>query len=246
MAAVPEVLAGLLPRRQFQNVTYVSPFAAGGRPGRSPTLRRPPHRTKGPTVLGGGWCADAPNWYPRRVAFRARAGYNALMNRTAAPIGALLALLLLVGASVLAAPSQRDKERAPVAEASHAAESSDQATDPESGAAPSQQLLDRIVSRLEGVGISTDADAVAALAKSYGVGGAVRLLAWANAAGMTTDEIAAMFDGGTGWGQIVRKLNDADSSLSLHPGIGWVMCNGHGGGSQGLGRSGAPGQQKKQ
>ncbi|HSM38270.1 MAG TPA: hypothetical protein VK838_02975 [Candidatus Limnocylindrales bacterium] len=178
------------------------------------------------------------------------------MNRTAAPIGALLALLLLVGASVLAAPARDAKGGAPLAEASHSAGSPEEAepTDGETGttdAAPSPQLLDRIVSRLDAAGISTDPDAVSALAEKYGVGGAVRLLAWADASGMSVDEIGAMFDAGMGWGEIGRQLNDADSSLSLHPGIGWVMGNGGGHGSasdhgQGLGRASAPGQQKKQ
>lgn len=212
-------------------------------------------RTKGPTVLGGGWCGAATNWYSWRLVRRAGRAYNPIMNRSAAPIGALLALLLVVSASVLAAPSQRGAEKAPVAEASHSADASDEATDEttdeatdtESGAAPSQQLLDRIVSSLEDAGISTDADTVAALAETYGVGGAVRLLAWADASGMSTDEIAAMVDSGMGWGQIARQLNDADSSLSLHPGIGWVMGKGsNGNGAQGLGRANAPGQQKKQ
>lgn len=175
------------------------------------------------------------------------------MNRTFAPIGALLALLLVVGASALAAPSQRDPKPDPVAESSHAAQSPGQAevTQDETGAAPSQQLLDRIVSRLDDAGISTDADALAALAARYGVGGAVRLLAWADSSGMSAEEIASMFDSGMGWGEIARGLNDADPSLSLHPGIGWVMGNGHGNGhgsehGAGLGRANAPGQQKRQ
>lgn len=79
------------------------------------------------------------------------------------------------------------------------------------------------------------------LATQYGIGGAVRLIAWSsdNEAGATLDEIRAMRDGdGTegsvmGWGRIAKELG-------VHPGIGSIMGNGGGGG-----RENAPGQQKQ-
>jgi hypothetical protein len=112
----------------------------------------------------------------------------------------------------------------------------------EEGGTPSQQVLDKVVNRLGALDppIVTDAATVAELAATYGVGGAVRILAW----GASTDaDVAAMFDSGMGWGEIARQLNeaDADGDLDLHPGIGWVM-----GGGQGQGKANAPGQAKKQ
>jgi len=112
------------------------------------------------------------------------------------------------------------------------------------GGAPSQQVLDKIVDRLGALDppIVTDAATVAELAATYGVGGAVRILAW----GAATDaDVAGMRDGGMGWGQIARQLNeeDAEGDLNLRPGIGWVMGGGQG---EGHGKANAPGQAKKQ
>ena len=118
-----------------------------------------------------------------------------------------------------------------------------EADEPDEGGPPSQQVLDKVVDRLGNAGIETDADAVAALAESYGVGGAVRVLAWADATGMDPAAIAALRDSGLGWGQIAKQLNEEDpeGDLDLRPGIGSIM-----GGGQGNGRENAPGQAKKQ
>jgi hypothetical protein len=114
--------------------------------------------------------------------------------------------------------------------------------------APSQQVLDKIVERLGNAEIDATADEVAALAENYGVGGAVRLLAWADATGKTAAELGAMFDSGMGWGAIAKQLNaaDAEGDLNLRPGIGWVMGGGGQGQGQGHGKVNAPGQVKKQ
>ncbi len=156
------------------------------------------------------------------------------MNRSARILLAALALLLVAVASALAAPSERGRERmAPVA-ASHQPE-------PEDEGAPTAEELERLVGRLAEAGISTDSDTIAALAADHGVGGAIRLLAWADASGMTTDELAAMFADGMGWGQIAKEHD-------LHPGIGRIMGNGGGGPpdhARGNGRAGVPGQQDR-
>jgi hypothetical protein len=170
------------------------------------------------------------------------------MNRTARILVAALALLLLVVASALAAPSDRGQERmAPVA-ASHQPQSpgnddpeDEVDTQDEEDAAPSAELLARLVDRLDAAGVTADADSIAALAADYGVGGAVRLLAWAQESGLSTDELASRFDDGEGWGEIANELD-------LHPGIGSIM--GHGAPPDqaqagGLGRAGAPGQQDR-
>jgi hypothetical protein len=54
-----------------------------------------------------------------------------------------------------------------------------------------------------------------------GVGGAVRVVLFAEVAGTTPDEILAMFESGTGWGVIAKELG-------AHPGLGSVMGNGKG------------------
>jgi hypothetical protein len=79
-----------------------------------------------------------------------------------------------------------------------------------------------------------DEAVVADLATRYGLGGAVRLLAWSQETAMDVEVIAAKRDGtdtepAMGWGQIAHQLG-------VHPGIGSIM-----GGGQG--RENAPGQQ---
>lgn len=204
---------------------------------------------------------------------RARQGaYNGGMTRIGAALAAVLLVVLAVGASALAAPSAHKDEHAIQADASplsgqpvesesesEAPEASEapkadepQAESAEADGAPSQQVLDRIVANLSDAGIETDAATVADLAATYGVGGAVRLIAWADASGQSVDDLAAMFDGGTGWGRIAQQLNADDDALHLSPGIGWLMGNGHhkgdgpgNGVGKALGRATAPGQQNK-
>lgn len=181
--------------------------------------------------------------------------YNYDVNRTVRILLGVAALVLVVVASALAAPSERGRDRmAPVA-ASHQPQSPDDGEtagedEAEAEAQPSAELLDRLVTKLEEAGITTDADTIAALAAEYGVGGAVRLLAWSNASSLSTDELAAMFESGMGWGEIAAELNGGDGSFELHPGIGSIMGNGggqaDGAPGLGLGRAGAPGQQKRQ
>ena len=153
------------------------------------------------------------------------------MNRYARILMAVLALLLVVAGSALATKGGKSAEhRSPVA-ASHQPESSDAEkadTDTVSAqGAPSDKLLGRLVDRLADAGIDTDADGLAALAADYGVGGAVRLVTWADASGMDVSELAALFDSGVGWGEIAHQLMEEDPSLDLSPGIGWVVGQGH-------------------
>lgn len=131
------------------------------------------------------------------------------------------ALLVLVAGSALATQLPRSAPRGPAAAS-------------QEEAPPSVDQLVRAADRLQAAGIDVDADDVEALAADYGMGGAIRLLAWAeqNADGMSLADIQALRDGGAGWGQIARDLG-------LNPGIGNVMGNGGG-----HGRDDAPGQQK--
>jgi hypothetical protein len=90
-------------------------------------------------------------------------------------------------------------------------------------ASPSPANLARIVERLAAAGITTTADDLAALAAKVGVGGAVRVLRFADASGKTTAEILALFESGKGWGVIARELD-----LDTTPGNGSVMGRGNG------------------
>lgn len=108
---------------------------------------------------------------------------------------------------------------------------------------PEGPNAERVVGLLEDAGVTTDVDAFTALADEYGAGGAVRILAWAEAAGVDPSEIAAMFDSGMGWGQIARALAEEHPDFNLRPGIGWIMGGkgqGHGQG-QGNGHGWGPG-----
>ena len=102
--------------------------------------------------------------------------------------------------------------------------------EPEEGP-PDASDVAHAADRLSAHGLSVDETQLADLAGRYGLGGAVRLVAWADETGMTVDEIAAMRDGdGTdgsamGWGQIAHELG-------VHPGIGAVMGGGKSQGKQ--------------
>jgi hypothetical protein len=103
---------------------------------------------------------------------------------------------------------------------------------------------ERVVERLGDAGIPTNTEELDALADAHGLGGAVRILAWAEAAGIDPSEIVAMRDEGMGWGQIRTALEDAHPDTDFHPGIGRIMGGhgkGHGQGS-GNGQGGGNGQ----
>jgi hypothetical protein len=103
---------------------------------------------------------------------------------------------------------------------------------------PEAEAVDHVVDRLAAHGITTDADQVRELAGVHGLGGAVRLLAWADA-GVSVDEVAERRAAGEGWGQIAKDLG-------VHPGIGSIMGNGGGHGRDDApGRQNAPGQQDR-
>jgi hypothetical protein len=106
------------------------------------------------------------------------------------------------------------------------------ADDPE--APPDPEAIDRAVERLAANEIDASADLLTELATEHGLGGAVRIVAWADEleGEATVDDIAERRAAGEGWGQIAK-------ALGVHPGIGSIMGNGGG-----HGRDAAPGQQK--
>jgi hypothetical protein len=108
------------------------------------------------------------------------------------------------------------------------------ASQEEPDAPPTADELAHAVDRLAASDIEVTSDELSALAADYGLGGAIRLLAWAKATGMSVDKLRALRDDGAGWGQMARDLPG-----DVNPGIGTIMGQG---GEHGPGD--APGQQK--
>jgi hypothetical protein len=124
----------------------------------------------------------------------------------------------------LAEPSEKQPPQTKEApEGNEDAEDTDAEEADEADGAPSPANLDRIVAALAAAGITTTAEELAALAGGVGVGGAVRVLRFAEASGKTPAEIVALFDSGKGWGVIAREL-----ALDVNSGIGSVMGQGAG------------------
>ena len=79
--------------------------------------------------------------------------------------------------------------------------------------------------RLAASGFEVSDDVLTELATHYGVGGAVRIVSWAEADPVRIDDVRAMRDGdgtegsGMGWGKIAKELG-------VHPGIGSIMGKG--------------------
>jgi hypothetical protein len=140
----------------------------------------------------------------------------------------LLVPIVATGLLIVIATGGALANRAPPAQ-----DPSDQSEAEDQGAPPTADELARVVDRLADAGVDTDADTVAALAADHGLGGAVQLLAWSDASGLSVDELAAMRGGSEdaapmGWGRIARELNADNPDLNLRPGIGKIMGGGHG------------------
>jgi hypothetical protein len=136
---------------------------------------------------------------------------------------AALVLLVLAAGTVLAT-------RAPRTDPQPAGNQQDGEED----APPDAEAIQHAIDRLAANEIPVDEGVFTDLAGRYGLGGAVRLSAWADATGMSVDEIAAMRDtGGTdgapmGWGRLAHELNE--QGFDVRPGIGSIMGNGRGSG----------------
>jgi hypothetical protein len=179
------------------------------------------------------------------------------MKQSIRVIVAALALLVLVAGTALATRApQGEQHRSPVAashEPSSPADDADESEAPEAASSPDSgdagtpldagQATD-LVDLLKAHGIDATAAELTTLAARYGVGGAVRIEAWAAATGKTAVALASMYDAsGVGWGAFARQLESADASLHLSPGIGWIMGHGHGNANSHA--ANAPGQAKK-
>lgn len=166
---------------------------------------------------------------------------NASAPRLAGRVAVAVLLVLVAGGTVLAAAVTRPVAPAPAVAEPAASASPSVATSPEpekspkpekspevapaekAEESPSPANLARIVERLAGAGITTTADDLASLAAKVGVGGAIRVLRFAEASGKTPAQIVAMFEAGKGWGDIARELK-----LDIGPGNGSVMGQGKG------------------
>jgi hypothetical protein len=114
-----------------------------------------------------------------------------------------------------------------------------QLTQDDEDSPPTAEDLAHAAERLAANDLEVSEELLAELAAAYGVGGAVRIVAWSGGDDAVISDIRSMRDGdgtegsGMGWGQIAKDLE-------VHPGIGSIM--GQGGG---LGRENAPGQQDR-
>lgn len=115
-----------------------------------------------------------------------------------------------------------------------------QVTQDEEDAPPTAEEIAHAADRLQDkLDITVDEAVFNDLVTTYGVGGAVRIMAWSNGDSGVITDIREMRDGdgtedsGMGWGKIAKALD-------VSPGIGSIMGNGGG-----HGRDNAPGQQDR-
>lgn len=124
------------------------------------------------------------------------------------------------------------------------AEEPSQVTQDEEETPPTAEEIAHAADRLREKQIPFEDAALNDLATRFGLGGAVRILAWSNGDAELQAEIIRLREGdGTeegamGWGRIVRELD-----LGVNPGLGSIMGNG-GGNGNGHGRENAPGQNR--
>lgn len=148
------------------------------------------------------------------------------MNRTnRIALMAAAVLVLVVSGTVFAT-------RAPSAPSQPA-----QVTQDEEDAPPTADEIAHAAERLRANRITVDDAVFNELVTAYGVGGAVRIMAWSNGDFDVIADIRRKRDGdgtegsGMGWGRIAKEMG-------VNPGIGSIMGNGGG-----HGRDNAPGQQ---
>jgi hypothetical protein len=129
-------------------------------------------------------------------------------------------VLLLVGVAAgtaLATRGPGTNQTLSLLAGSHKPEASEAAEAP-----PTADELAHAADRLKAHDVTVDAAQLEALATKYGLGGAVRLMAWSNSTHKSVADLSAMRDAGKGWGGIAHELG-------VSPAIGWIMGNGHDG-----------------
>jgi hypothetical protein len=131
-------------------------------------------------------------------------------------VAAGLALILIVGGAVVATRAIE----------SPAPSSQQAAPEDENEGPPTADEIAHAGDRLAANGFEVSDEVLTELAAKYGVGGAVRIVAWSEADPDRIADVRAMRDGdgtegsGMGWGQIAKELN-------VHPGIGSIMGKGN-------------------
>jgi hypothetical protein len=131
-------------------------------------------------------------------------------------VAAGLALILIVGGAVVATRAIE----------SPAPSSQQAAPEDENEGPPTADEIAHAGERLAANGFEVSDEVLTELAAKYGVGGAVRIVAWSEADPDRIADVRAMRDGdgtegsGMGWGQIAKELN-------VHPGIGSIMGKGN-------------------
>lgn len=154
------------------------------------------------------------------------------MSRTnrLAVLAALLLLVVAAGTVLATRAPQADRQPA------------GNQQDGDEEAPPDAEAIEHAIDRLDANEITVPED-FADLAGRYGLGGAVRLSAWASETGLSVDELAAMRDtGGTdggpmGWGRLAKDLRE--QGFDVRPGLGSIMGGGRGPGED------PPGQARK-
>ena len=138
--------------------------------------------------------------------------------RRSTRIGIFVVLLVgVVGGTALAARGPGANQAPPLGAGSESPEANEPADAP-----PTADELAEATARLKAHDITVDAAQLKALADKYGLGGAVRVMAWSKSTTKSVADLSAMRDGGKGWGEIAHELG-------VRPGIGWIMGNGHDG-----------------
>ena len=138
-----------------------------------------------------------------------------MTRRNNVGVAVALALLLIASAAVVVTRAFETP-----AEASPQAANGDEDESP-----PTADEIAHAGERLAANGFEVSDEVLTELATAYGVGGAVRIVAWSQADPDRMADLRAMRDGdgsdgsGMGWGQIAKELG-------VHPGIGSIMGNG--------------------
>ena len=124
----------------------------------------------------------------------------------------VVAVILLATATVLVTRAVETSGRA-----NQQAADADENEDP-----PTADDIAHASERLAAQGLEISDETLTELAAEYGVGGAVRIVAWSEADPARIADLRALRDGdgtdgsGMGWGQIAKELG-------VHPGLGSIM-----------------------
>ena len=139
------------------------------------------------------------------------------MTRTNSLVPAIAVALILIATATVLVTRAVEPSGEPSASA---------AREPDDEDPPTADDIARAAERLAANGFEVSDTILTELAAEYGVGGAVRIVAWSQADPDRMDDLREMRDGdgsegsGMGWGQIAKELG-------VHPGLGSIMGQGN-------------------